>query len=244
MNACERYFENAVNLLRGIAEKQSEAIEKSAVLCAEALSGRGYIFTFGTGHSHIMAEEIFYRAGGAARVYPILEDALMLHKAAARSSELERVTGLARVLLDDIDCISEGGVMFIFSNSGRNTGAVDMAVEAKKRGLSTVCITNMNHTLSVTSRHPSGKKLYQVCDIVIDNMGCIGDAALDINGYTVGPTSTVTGSAIMQAIVCRAVEIVTERGEIPEVFASANTDGGDEANAGLIKKYKPVIKSL
>ena len=168
----------------------------------------------------------------------------MLHRAAARSSQIERASGIAKPLLDDVDAVRFGGVMLLFSNSGCNTVAVDMALEAKAKGLSTVCITNLTHAARSTSRHPEGKKLYQVCDVVIDNMGCYGDAALDVAGYTTGATSTVIGAMILQAIVCRAIELADERGSIPEVFHSANTAGGDDANEELIRKYKPFVKSL
>ena len=168
----------------------------------------------------------------------------MLHRAAAMSSQLERAPGLASMLLDDIDVVSEGGVMFLFSNSGCNTVAVEMAEEAKKRGLSTVCITNLTHSAISKSRHPEGKKLCEVCDVVIDNMGCYGDAAIDVEGSVTGATSTVIGAMIMQAIVCRAIEISKERGVQPEVFQSANTAGGDAANENYIKKYKPFVRSI
>lgn len=244
MNSMTAYINEISRLVSEVGEKQADVMEKAAVLMADALCSDGFVYTFGTGHSHILAEEIFYRAGGLARVYPILEDALMLHTHAARSSMFERTAGLAALLLDDIDTIKYGGVIFIFSNSGGNTVSVDMALEAKKRGLSTVCITNITHSNIITSRHPDGLKLKDVCDVVIDNMGCHGDAAVTIGDTVTGATSTVIGAMILQAVVCRAIEICTERGKVPEVFASANTKGGDEANEGFIKKYKPLVKAL
>ena len=182
MKASERYISIVKSLIDGVESTQSDMIEKAASLTADALVSGGYVFTFGTGHSHILAEEIFYRAGGIARVYPILEDSLMLHKAAARSSALERISGLASALLDDIDTVKCGGVLFLFSNSGCNTVAIEMAEEAGKRGLKTICITNVTHSSKMISRHPKGLKLMDVCDVVIDNKGCYGDAAVEING--------------------------------------------------------------
>ena len=239
-----KYMNEIERLVKEVGEKQADVMEKAALITADALCTDGFVFTFGTGHSHILAEEIFYRAGGLVRVCPILEDALMLHTHAARSSMFERAPGLASLLLDDIDCVKYGGVIFIFSNSGGNTVAVDMAMEAKKRGLIPVCITNITHSNIITSRHPEGLKLKDVCDVVIDNMGCYGDAAVEIGEVTTGATSTVIGAMIMQAIVCSAVEICSERGKMPEVFKSANTKGGDEANEDFIEKYKPMVKAL
>lgn len=244
MNSAEKYINEIKRLIGEVETEQKAVIERASELVADALCGKGYVFTFGTGHSHLLAEEIFYRAGGLAKVCPIFEDALMLHRSASMSSQLERASGLASILLDGTDAVAEGGVIFIFSNSGCNTVAVEMATEAKKRGLATVCITNLTHSARSRSRHPEGKKLCDECDVVIDNMGCYGDAAIDVEGLVTGATSTVIGSMILQAIVCRAIEICKERGASPEVFQSANTAGGDGANEGYIRKYKTAIKSL
>ncbi len=244
MTAAETYMRNVIALADTVRAEQGEKIAEAARLTADALMNGGFVFTFGTGHSHMLAEEIFYRAGGLARVCPILEDALMLHRAAARSSVIERAPGLAKILLDDVDAVKYGGILFLFSNSGCNTVAVDMAQEARKRGLSAVCITSVGHSRKMTSRHPEGKKLMDVCDVVIDNMGAYGDASVEIGGTMVGATSTVIGAMIMEAVVCGAAERMERAGKPAEIFASANTAGGDEANEGFIRKYKPLVKAL
>jgi uncharacterized phosphosugar-binding protein len=244
MNAANQYIDEIKRLITQVETTQQSAIESVSLACVKTLINDNMIFTFGTGHSHILAEEIFYRAGGLVRVYPILDTPLMLHKAAAKSSEIERLSGYAKQLLDDVNCIKKGDVMFVFSNSGRNTVSVDMAIEAKNRGMTVICITDMTHSLAVDSRHPSGLHLYEVCDICIDNCGCIGDAAIAVDEYTVGPTSTVIGAMIMQAIVCRSVEIAKNSSMLIEIFQSANTDGGDDKNSEYLKKYKNIIKSL
>lgn len=244
MSAADSYINGIKRLISQVEITQRNQIETASLSCAEALMNGNMLYTFGTGHSHILAEEIFYRAGGFVRVYPILEPSLMLHIAAARSSDIERMSGYAGILLSDINCVKKGDVIYIFSNSGRNTVSVDMAIEAKKCGMTVICITNMTHTRSVSSRHPSGLRLFEVCDICIDNCGCIGDAAIEIGSHIAGPTSTVIGAMIMQAIVCRSIEILKDRNASVEVFRSANTEGGDEANHAYVKKYKNIIKCL
>lgn len=244
MDTVEQYVQEVKRLIDAVMQTQLGSIERAAELSAEALCGEGFIFTFGTGHSHILAEEIFYRAGGLARVCPILEDSLMLHRGAAASSMYERAPGLAGLLLDNVDAIRYGGVLFLFSNSGCNTVAVEMAEIAKARGLKTVCITNITHSEKMASRHSAGLKLKDVCDVVIDNCGCYGDASIPFGEHSCGATSTVVGAMIMQAIVCRTVELCLERGVTPELFSSANTTGGDEKNKAYIDKYKPLVKPL
>lgn len=233
------YFQELAKVLEQIQSTQMSAIEAAAAVCAEALRRNGLIYTFGTGHSHLLAEEIFYRAGGLAAVYPILEEPLMLTHA-ARSSQMERLTGYAELLLEEVNPIP-GSVIFIFSNSGRNTVAIEMAMEARKRGLTTICITNMAHSSEVTSRHPSGKKLYELCDVVIDNCGCVGDACVEMYGKKSGATSTAAGAAILQAITCRVVELCEGTAE---VFCSANVDEGERINEAYIEKYRKIIKPL
>lgn len=244
MNKITEYIQKVSKLIETVEKTQIEAIERACEAVAECLKNDGMIYTFGTGHSHMLAEEIFYRAGGLIKVYPILDEPLMLHTGASRSSMMERLQGYAELLINNNLGIKKGDIMFVFSNSGRNTVSVEMAIEAKKAGMTVICITNLKHTSCVTSRHPSGMRLFEVCDIVINNCGEIGDSCISIGDVTCGPTSTVIGSMIMQAIICGAVDRLTEQGIRPEVFLSGNIDGSDVINEKYIKKYNNQIKIL
>ena len=244
MTKTMEYFAEVSRVLGQVVKTQEAAVEQAAAVVADALLGEGMIYTFGTGHSHMLAEELFYRAGGLVRVYPILDDPLMLHINASRSSKMERLAGYAHTLLEDGPQLKKGDVLFLFSNSGRNAVPLEMAVEARQLGVTTVCITNLTHSGQVTSRHASGKRLFELCDIVIDNCGCVGDAAIKVGDQVCGPTSTAIGAAILQAIVCGAVEKVQAAGVRPEVFCSSNVDGGDALNEGYIEKYRSSIRML
>ncbi len=244
MNITSRYFAEIQRLLNKVLETQNQAIEQAITATANALQQGGTVYAFGTGHSHMLAEELFYRAGGLVKVHPILDEPLMLHVGASRSSHIERLPGYAATLLDHGISPTANDVFFIFSNSGRNAVPVEMAIEAKKRGATVICITNLAHSGQSSSRHPSGKRLFELCDIVIDNCGCIGDAAMQLNDKTCGPTSTVIGAAILQSIACGAVEELQNRGVEPEVFSSSNVDGGDAINEQFIQKYQKEIPIL
>ena len=245
MSKAAEYFENLNRIITRIATEQMGNIETAARAVADTLENGGRIHTFGTGHSHMLAEEIFYRAGGLVNVNPILETGLMLHESASKSTALERLEGYGEILMDDHD-VKKGDLLFLFSNSGRNGVAIDLALIAKERGITTVVITNMEHTIQGKSRHSSGKKLYELGTIVIDNCGCIGDASMHIPeiGRNVAPTSTSAGAAILNAIEARAVEMMFADGYTPEVFSSSNVDGGDEINNAFVAKYKKEIRSL
>ncbi len=221
-------------------ETGKDAIMQSAALVAEAIEKKNNVFVFGCSHAGILAEEVFYRTGGLAVVNPIFFPGFMLNtRPITMTSSLERIPGLGKTILDKNN-VKTDDVLILHSVSGRNTVPVEMAIEAKKRGVHTVCITNLDYSKGVTSRHPDGKRLFEVCDIVIDNCGEIGDAAVSLEGLPekIGPTSTAVGTAIINALVIEAVEKMIADGIVPPVFMSANIDGGDEHNAKIFEEYK------
>ncbi|WJH35504.1 sugar isomerase domain-containing protein [Paenibacillus sp. CC-CFT747] len=130
----EAYYRAVTQVLETIQTTQQEAMEKAAAACAKAIASKRAIYLFGTGHSHMLAEEPYYRAGGLVPVIPILETGLMLHEGAVKSTKLERLTGYAAILLEQAG-VGDGDVLFIISNSGINALPVEMAEEASRRGL-------------------------------------------------------------------------------------------------------------
>lgn len=240
----KRYREVVLDKLQR-AFRQEKEICLAAKWIANSIANQGWIYTSGTGHSHMLAEEIFYRAGGFARVIPILDPDLMLHVNATASTEVERREGYAQGLFKDYQ-LTEKDVFIISSNSGRNAVSIEMAQIAQEKGAKVIVITNYAHTKQVESRHSSGLKLFQVCDIFLDTFGEIGDAAIKLEGLQsrVGATSTVVGAALLNAIMVQAASYLLEEGTVPEVFNSSNSDEGELYNEELIAKYKPEIKIL
>ncbi len=243
MSKSGEYFEKVISLLNEVSS--APEITKCAELFADTLKNGKNIYLFGTGHSHMLAEEMFYRAGGLVNIRPILETSLMLHESASKSTEIERLPGYAEIIADHYG-ISQGDTIVIISNSGRNSVCVDMALLCRRMGVNVIALTSVTHSMAGESRHSSGKRLCEVADIVIDNHGCYGDACISIEeiGKTVSPTSTVVGAAILNAIEAECVDILVKQGIIPEVFSSSNVDGGDEINTRYIKKYIGEIKHL
>ncbi len=243
MKAHVRYLENVEELLRKL-KAHSESIELASTTVANSLRNDGLIHVFGTGHSHMLAEEMFYRAGGLGAVNPILEEDLMLHKNASKSTELERDPSLASTILGRHK-LREGDIFIIASNSGGNALIEAMATEVKNCGLTLIAITSLNHATSPTAR-AQGRKLHELADICIDNLGEVGDASINYRQIPVktGPTSTVIGAAIVNAIVARAVEISLEQGFTPQIFSSSNTASGDVHNTHLIASLKERVMIL
>lgn len=219
------YLERALRILQTVADTQQPAIRSAGEAIARALVAGGRLWAFGTGHSHVLAEELYTRAGGLDGVRAILEPSLMLHEGPAKSSALERLPGLAAAVLSQHD-VRSGDVVLVASNSGRNAAPVELAEECRARGATVVAVTSSSHSRSVGSRAPSGKRLFEVADIVVDNCGVPGDAVLDVPGVDerVGSTSTTAGTLIVQAIVCEAASRMAALGHAPTVLRSFNSD--------------------
>jgi uncharacterized phosphosugar-binding protein len=227
------------------AFQQEQEIKNAASCISTTLKNNGWIYACGTGHSHMLAEEVFYRAGGFARVRPLLLPKLMLHESATGSTDEERKEGYAPLLFQEYE-ITESDVLIISSNSGRNSVPIELASHAQQKGAKVIVITNLAHSQSVTSRHALGLKLYQLGDVVLDNFGEIGDAALHLEGLitAIGPTSTVIGTALLQAILVEATAQLLAQGIVPDIFASSNSDQGGAHNEALLEAYKPLVKML
>jgi uncharacterized phosphosugar-binding protein len=239
------YLDEVIALLTEVRDEQWPAVERAARLVAEAVATGGLVHVFGTGHSHLLAEELFYRAGGLASVNPILVDALMLHAGAARSTRLERLSGLGEAILDG-ERFGSNDVLVVVSNSGGNAACVEMAQAAVARGIPTIALTSVRHATAAGARSGTGPRLHDIADIVLDNCGHPGDACTVLDGLevAVGPTSTAVGAAVLNAVVVEAVRLVLEAGGTPDVFASSNVTGGDAVNAALVARYSPRVRSL
>lgn len=238
------YYKQVQRVLSTVMETQSEKIQQAAKLVAHSVSNNGIIYVFGCGHSHIIGEDLFYRAGGMAPVCAVFDTALMLHEGAVKSSCLERMPGLAKPLFDRYS-MTKNDVLLITSTSGINAVPVEMAQCAMQEGLPVIAIVSQAYK-NDKSRHKSGEKLHDCADIVIDNGVCHGDAAVEVldSGVKVGPISTISSCMIAQCIMAQAEEELWKCGITPPVYVSGNVSGGSSLNEALIKAYRPRIKHL
>lgn len=227
----EQFFEKIDALIGTIRETQSENIGKAAAVIADRLEKGGLLYVFGSGHSHVIAEEVYVRAGGLIQARIIMPHELTIDLDMDKSTLMERTDGLAEIIFATTK-IRRDDVLIIVSNSGRNAVPVQMALGAKRRGIFTIALTNLAHSRSVESRDKSGKKLYECCDLVLDSCGPRGDALITPPGKScaVAPVSTIAGALVMEAMVCAVVEKMLADGCEPPVYQSANLDGNDDAN--------------
>lgn len=236
------YFNKINELLTLIEKEEGDRLRQAARKVTEGLQKGGIVQLFGCGHSHILTEEVFYRAGGLVPVKPILIEPLMLHEGAVRSSELERENGYASTFLQDYEFKKED-VVFVLSTSGRNPVPVDVALYAKAQGAFVIGVTSLEYSQSQPSRHVSGKRLYEVVDLVIDNHAPVGDAVLSHPKVAVpfAPSSTVTGAAILNGIFAETIALLAESGSEPPIFLSGNIEGADAHNKRLVEQYRARI---
>jgi uncharacterized phosphosugar-binding protein len=237
------YTQAMLSVLQRIVESQMDEIERAAQIVAAAIAADGVLYTFGTGHSHVIAEDVAYRAGGLAPVDAILEASLTGHEKVRQSEFMERVEGMAEVIFDYYG-ISSRDALVVISNSGRNAAPIEMATLARERGVPVIAITSLAHSQGTTSRHSSGEKLYQIADVVIDNQCPKGDAMIQIPGLDVpvGAGSGVAGLFIIHTLIVQAIQDLIERGVQPPVFRSGNLDGSDEFNQHLLERYQGRVK--
>lgn len=242
--ALDTYFETVARQLGEVRITQRAALERAADWVAHALLSDKFIYAFGSGHSHALAEELFYRAGGLVRVVPVFDEKLMMHQSACGSSQWERKEGYAETVLARY-ALAPGDVFFVVSNSGRNAVPIEMALGGKRRGAKVVALVSARYCDAYPTRHASGQKLPDVADLVIDNGGEPGDACVDIAGLPqkAGPTSTITSACLLNAIIVEATARVVIAGGQPEIWTSANRGAGD-ANAALLAKYEGRIPHL
>ena len=240
----QEYLEQVEKVLNEVKRTQSRKIEEAAELVARKFAENGILYVFGCGHSHIIGEDLFYRAGGNAPVCAMLDGDLMLHEGAVKSSHYERMSGLARPIFERYG-ITKQDVLLVVSTSGINSVPIEMAMCAIEKEIPVIAIVSQAYADDL-SRHESGKKLHDVADILLDNCVCHGDASVAVgdSAIRVGPISTISSCMIAQSIVAQADENLWDMGIMPPVYRSGNIPGGMEQNQSYIDKYLPRMKHL
>jgi uncharacterized phosphosugar-binding protein len=241
--AYERYLDRLEELLDEL-RAQGEQIEAAAGMIAACIGAGGVVHVFGSGHSHMMAEEVFHRAGGLFAFNAML-DVNLTSFGTLKAGMVERTEGYAPVILDSFD-VRPGEVVIVVSNSGINPVPIELAIEAGNRGAKTIGITSAANYADAKSRHSSGKKLADVVDLTVDSRVPVGDAILTFDGLDapVAAASTALGAALMNAIVAQTTEALLATGQRPPVIVSMNLPGGDERNAELAARYAPRLRLL
>jgi uncharacterized phosphosugar-binding protein len=247
----DSYLTTLVEATARIRETQAEAIAEAGRTCAASIAADGLAFTFGTGHGSFAAAECFPRTGTPVGFRPIVESAIgFFHhvlgdQGAYQYRFLHTLEGYAQAILRS-HRPQERDTMVLFSHSGINPVILDMALLSQERGMKVVGITSLPHSSAVESRHSSGKRLYEVADVVIDTGVPLRDAATPVEGleHPVGPTSTVLATAVAHAMVGETVQALVDMGRPPRIMVNPNTAGKAEANAINDGNYEELWRLL
>ncbi|WP_406285640.1 sugar isomerase domain-containing protein [Embleya sp. NBC_00896] len=234
-----RYLDAAIGLLERLRDVELSTIDRAADRVAGALAAGGRLFVFGGGHSALAAQDVVYRAGGLILANPLIAPGNDLAvRPITTSSAIEKLPELAGPVLNGAD-LRAGDVLVVISLSGRNGLPVEMARQARERGALVVGVTSIAASEAESPRHPSGTRLLDNCDFVLDTAIPPGDAALDADGVPqrIGPTSGVVCSAVMQTLMVGVIGHLVSRGLEPPVFMSANIEGGAAWNERLLAEH-------
>lgn len=239
-----RYLLTIESLLEGVVSTQEAALDAAAGMISDTLLDDGLIYLFGCGHSHIMAEEGFYRAGGLGAVYPMLQSDLMLHEGAVKSSFHERKAELAQEIILRYPMTAKD-TLIVFSNSGVNGLPVEIARLATEMGVKTVGVCSGAYK-DDASRHPMGLHLSDAVRLTIDTGAPHGDASCPVGdkGAAMAPVSTIVCSFILNSVLARGAQMAIDRGGDPAIYVSGNIAGGREMNESVIARYRHRVRSM
>jgi len=230
------YLRCCHDILERIEQTQMDTIRRVAVMCADCIAADGLVHLFGSGHSRMAVEEIFPRYGSFPGFHPIVELSLTYHNPVVGANGqrqamfIERTEGLGQIILRNFE-FGPHDLMMVFSTGGTGAVAVDVALEARRLGMPVIAVTSLAHSRASRPGHSSGRRLFEVADVVLDNCAVEGDAMVPVAGLQtpVGPGSTIGNTALVNAIKCEVAQLLTDRGQPPLVLTSATFVGEDES---------------
>ena len=237
--AASLYTDTIVALIRELEGAETDRILTAANLIADSIANGGIVHVFGSGHSNLLAQEVFHRAGGLAAVNALLDVNLTIF-GSARATAVERLEGYAASVVASYD-IRPGEVVIVISTSGVNPVPIEIAQHARALGATTIAVMSAAAYADAPSRHSAGLRLSDEVDLVLDTHVPKGDAVQPIGamGITVGAASTILGSILLNALFVTVAERLAERDAAIPAFVSQNVPGGDEHNRDLIARYRP-----
>ena len=230
------YLEGIVAILRRVEDEEADTMARAADLVADVICRDALVHVFGCGHSHLAALDAFYRAGGLACVSPLLDEDLMLHDGAAKSSRMEKMSGIAAEAFRR-QGVKAGDVVVVISASGKNAAPVEMLRAAKAAGVTTVAISS-------SAYRAHGATMLDEADVPIDCKVPYGDAVIDVGAAKMGGRSTYASLFILNSVLIEGAKKAAARGVTPPIYVSGNVEGGTARNIALEERYFGRVKRL
>ncbi|MCU6708820.1 SIS domain-containing protein [Paenibacillus sp. J5C_2022] len=246
----EQYLDAVTDHLRLIHSEEYPSVLQAAHMLTDKIKKDEIVYVYGPGgHSNLAAQEIFFRAGGLMHVSAILDEGTLLSCGALRSMAMERTPGYANIVMENYG-LREGDLLIIVNAYGINAATIDTALEAKRRGVTTIGVTSVRHAEQTpanhVARHPSQQNLHNLVDVVLDCKVPVGDAILKLDGMEqrIGAISTFANAFLLNVLVAETVQLLTREGVHPPIWMSGNAAGGDELNNRFVSRFKDRIKLL
>ena len=230
------YLNRITGLLAQIESDETKTMARASDAVADVICRDGIVHVFGCGHSHLPALDTFYRAGGLACVSPVLDEDLMLHDGAAKSSRMEKMSGIAAEAFRRHG-VEPDDLMVVISASGKNAAPVEMLRAAKAAGVATVAISS-------SAYRAHGAVLLDEADIPIDCKVPYGDAVIDVGDMKMGGLSTYASLFILNTVLIEGAKKALARGVQPPIYTSGNVEGGTAKNIALEERYFGRVKRL
>ncbi len=239
MSFSESYLTTATAMLARSCEANAATLRTCGALIGASVAKGGVLHTFGSGHSEIIAREIIGRAGGLMCVSGIFDPG---------AGFSENVAGYGTRLAERYDNthgLHAGEAIIVISNSGKNCSPIEVALHAKKKGLTVIALTALSMSTTAKTTHPGGKNLHAIADHVLDNSGVPGDAIVAIQpGLQAGATSTLIGATLLNLLALEVIDWLVQNGHPLPLVQSQNLPGGMEHNIELAKTYRTRLSKL
>jgi uncharacterized phosphosugar-binding protein len=250
----KQWLTNAREVMSRIEETQIENIQRAAVAMADSIEAGRWVHTFGCGHATIPVEEMYPRIGGFVGFHPIIELPLTFFTRITGEMGVHQFVFLERVEGYGVEIMKgytfdKRDTMWLFSHTGINNVNIDVALEAKKRGMKVIAYGSAAAAKGKTSRHSTGKTIFDVADIVVDSCAPIVDASVDLKNHRdkVGPVSTMAFVTCVWMTVTTVAEILADRGVKLFIHPSHNVPGDTTAKQRLedaLAEYKKRVAGV
>ncbi|EIP99948.1 uncharacterized protein containing SIS (sugar ISomerase) phosphosugar binding domain [Opitutaceae bacterium TAV1] len=235
----DTYFATATALLAQAREKNAATIAALVPVIGRSIADGGVLHIFGSGHSEMIAREIIGRAGGLMPVTGLFDPGYGFS---------ENVVGYGTRLAERHDRhygLRAGEAIIVISNSGKNASPIEVALYAKKKGLTVIGLTSLAMSTTAKTVHPGGQNLHAVADWTLDNLGVPGDAIVEVTpGQHAGPTSTLIGATLLNLLMLDVLGWLRDHGHDLPLVRSQNLPGGMEANVELSQRYRTRLSKL
>ncbi|QHE53929.1 sugar isomerase domain-containing protein [Pontibacillus sp. HMF3514] len=233
------YLSTVSKMLQELETSTQNDVEEVSDQMVKVISDGGIIHLFGCGHSNLIAQDAFYRAGGLAPVRAINLEPFMLHKGAEQASENERKSNMLEDSFQHED-IRETDALIVISTSGRNPVPIDAALYGKEKGAFIVGLLSKEYKNNQASKHPSGYRLEDVVDHTLETNVPVGDAVMSHDNIdeSFSPVSSVIATALLQEVFSKTIIKLKEKGIDPPILKSGNVDSSDSTNKTLLNQYR------